>query len=49
MVCGKVKACISHVPGITFPPHSPNIQFTFPLLNTFPASVFALECTFPLQ
>jgi hypothetical protein len=48
-VCGKVKACISHVPGITFLPHYqysiyfpatiPNFQYTFSLSKMFCFSV----------
>jgi hypothetical protein len=57
-VSGKVKACISRVPDITFPPHCRifnllsryTIEFSiyFPAVNDIFVSVFALEFTFPL-
>jgi hypothetical protein len=57
-VRGKVKACILHVPGITFPPHyrifnllscyTTEFSINFPAVKDVSASVFALEFTFPL-
>ncbi len=57
-VPGKGKACISHVPGITFLPHhrifnllsrhTTEFSIYFPEVKDVSASVFIFEFTFPL-
>ncbi len=57
-VRGKVKACILHVPGITFLPHyqifnilsryTTEFSIYFPAVKDVSASVFPLEFTYPL-
>ncbi len=57
-VRGKVKAYISHIPGITFLPHyrifnllsrhTTEFSIYFPAVKDVSASVFLFEFTFPL-